>query len=438
MFNVPFIDRKREMETLSSLKSGLGIVYGRRRIGKTRLLLEFLKKRKGVFWEAFVGNYQELSKSFAESVRRELGIYVPYDIVEALKLLNEKDFVVVLDEFQYLADSDPSVTSKLKQLVDKGLNYPLILSGSSVSFVEKELLGSSSPLFGRRSLQLKLKPLPFYYAKRFWEMDWESSLYAYSMIGGTPAYLSYTYSATNPEEVIRSIFTYGSPLLEEGELLFHEESFKRPETYKRIMRALAKGYNSPSKLANACNLDARSIYYYLEILERLDLVRTIIPMGRRKGAIIEIVDNYFNFYYSTVVELKGAAEAGVDVTDDVKERLEAIVPKVFERVVEESLPLLFKMKVLKTKPVEVGKWWYKGEEIDLVVRDESSATFIEVKWAELDKEEVSKIKERLLEKARKSGLMKENNYFLVVCKRCEGGVELLRLLEEAERKGLEL
>jgi len=251
---------------------GLGVVYGRWRVGKTRLLLEWLKERKGVFREAFVGNYEELFKSFAETVKKKTGMYVPHDIIEILRVLNESSLTVVLDEFQYLVNSNPSITSKLKQLVDRGLSYPLVLSGSSVSFIEKELLGSSSPLFGRRSFQIKLKPLPFYYAKRFWEMEWEEALYAYTMIGGTPAYLSYTYSSSSLNELIKKVFTYGSPLLEEGELLFHEESFKRPETYKRIMRALAKGYKSPSKLASACILNARSVYYYLDVLEKLDLI----------------------------------------------------------------------------------------------------------------------------------------------------------------------
>ena len=73
----------------------------------------------------------------------------------------------------------------------------------------------------------------------------------------------------------------------------------------------------------------------------------------------EFVDEYFRFYYS-VVELKGAAEAGVDVTDDVKERLEGLVPETFERVVEQSLPLIYSIGIVKTKPVEVGKWWYRG------------------------------------------------------------------------------
>ncbi len=84
-FSVPFIDREKEM------RSGLGIIYGRRRVGKTRLLLEWLKKRRGLFWEAFVGSYEELSKSFAETVRKEVGIYVPHDIIEALRALNDFD-----------------------------------------------------------------------------------------------------------------------------------------------------------------------------------------------------------------------------------------------------------------------------------------------------------------------------------------------------------
>ncbi len=111
-----------------------------------------------------------------------------------------------------------------------------------------------------------------------------------------------------------------------------------------------------------------------------------------------------------------------------------MVPETFERVTEQSL--LYSLGILKTKPVEVGKWWHK--EIDLVVRDRNSATFIEVKWSELDDEEIKKIIEGLKEKAKKSGLMKEVNYFMVICKKCEGGVELLEALEEAERRGLEL
>ncbi len=436
LLRVPFIDRRRELEALNKL-SGLGIVYGRRRTGKTRLILEWLKKRKGLFWEAFVGSYEELSRSFADTAKRELNVFLPYDLVEALESLSGMGIAVALDEFQYVVESDPSITSKIKRLIDKGkVDYPLVLSGSAVSFIEKELLGSRSPLFGRRFLQIKLKPLPFYYAYDFWQMDWEEALKAYAMIGGTPAYLALTYSSSGIKEMIKKTFTYGSPLLEEGELIFHEESFRRPEVYKRILRALARGYKSPTKLASATSLDARSIYYYLEVLEELDILKIIRPLGRRKGSIIAFADEYFRFYYSALVELKGALEAGVNVEDEILERVEDLAPETFERVAEQSLPLLYSLGVLKTKPVEVGKWWYKDEEIDLVVRDKESATFIEVKWSDVRGDE-ERILERLKEKAKKSGLMKEKNYFMLICKRCSE-VELLKILEEAKRRKLEL
>ncbi|UXD22748.1 hypothetical protein IPA_07900 [Ignicoccus pacificus DSM 13166] len=437
MLRVPFIDRKRELKALEGLK-GLGIVYGRRRVGKTRLLLEWLRGKKGVFWEAFVGSWEELSKSFAKTVKRELEISVAHDLLEALEELEEVGVPIVIDEFQYVVQADPSVTSKLKLLIDRGMEYPLVLSGSAVSFIERELLGHSSPLFGRRSLQLKIKPLPFYYAKEFWDMDWEESLKAYAMIGGTPAYLAQTYSSRSLKDLISKAFSYGSPLLEEGDLIFHEESFRRPEVYKRILRALATGYKSPSKLASKCSLDARSIYYYLEMLEELDIIRYVLPLGRRKGGIVEFVDEYFRFYYSTLVELKGAIEAGINVIDDIEKRVEELISETFERVTEQSLPLLYQLGLIKTKPLKVGKWWHKGEEIDLVVQDDVSTTFIEVKWSELDEEDERRILEELKEKARKSGLMKDSNYFVIVCKRCKGGIELLNALKVAKDKGLEL
>ncbi len=216
---VPFIDREREMKALKDFDEGLAIVYGRRRIGKTRLLLELIKEKKGAFWEAFVGSYEELSKSFAEAVRKELNTFVPYDLLEALKSLRGSGLTVVLDEFQYLAEADKGFNSKLKRLVDKGLGFSLIVSGSTVSFIEKELLGQRSPLFGRAKLIMKLKPLPFIHAKKFWKMEGEEALKAYSAIGGTPAYLAQTYSCSSLRDLLRKAFSYGSPPLRRGGVL---------------------------------------------------------------------------------------------------------------------------------------------------------------------------------------------------------------------------
>lgn len=268
-----FVDRKVELATLEDewMQPGFRLVavYGRRRIGKTRLLTQWIKQHRGVYYTATQLSYQLLSREFSETVGRMLGIYVdPNDIIRGLEdLASRRDRVaVILDEFQYIAEADPGVMSRLQRSIDKTLgetNLFLVLSGSSVSFFEKELLGYKAPLHGRRTRQIHLRPMRILEAIGFWPgMNIIDATRAYSVVGGTPAYLSLTRHAKTIGEVVSRVYTPGSILLEEAENYLRQE-MREPKSYASILKAVATGRTMISEIAAATGIDPRIVSKYV-------------------------------------------------------------------------------------------------------------------------------------------------------------------------------
>ena len=405
------------------------IIYGRRRIGKTRLLSEWIRNKKGIYYIASQLSYRQLSEEFSTLIGRELGIWTPNDIVEAITRVaadnRNNKIVVILDEFQYIVEADPSIVSRFQKAIDIFLtntNIKIVLSGSAVSFFEKQLLGYKSPLFGRRTSSIKLKPIRFPQALGFFnKMSIEDSIKGYSILGGTPAYLKYAYNKENIDELLYEILSPGSYLLTEAEDFLRQE-VREPRTYMAILKALADGYNRPSEIASVVGVDPRSMNHYISVLRELEIIAHRRPLGFKKKSRLYFTDNYFHFWFKYIIKNRGLVEAGYvkEAVEAVKETLDQYIAKVFELIVEQTIPELYHMGVLKTKPVEVGKWWYRGIEIDLIVRDpQKSTTFIEVKWSNLSGNSIRGIINKLEEKAPRTGLISPINYYVVIAKAIE-------------------
>ncbi len=201
-----FVNRESEIQSLlermTSNKAELVIVYGRRRIGKTELLRKAFAKGRAIYFVADLGADQDQRRRFSEAVN----LSYPNPLLQAetppgwdsllryIITLAEKDrIVLVLDEFPYLCSSDPALPSVLQRIWDevgKDSKLYLILCGSFISFMEREVLGHKSPLYGRRTGQLLVHPLLLRTLKDFFPgYSPEERITAYAILGGVPAYL---------------------------------------------------------------------------------------------------------------------------------------------------------------------------------------------------------------------------------------------------------
>jgi len=425
-----FVDRVDELEYLERLwreKSfALVIIYGRRRIGKTRLLLEFSKGRKTIYYLAVEATYEHLSREFSDIVEKTFGLPIGGDIISVLraipKIADDKG-LVVLDEFQYLVDANPRFVSELQRLVDEYLartKMMLILCGSAVSFFERKLLGYKSPIFGRRKAAMKIKPLRFVHIKEFFpKYTLKELIYVYGIVGGTPAYLEKLDSNRSILENIRDIITPGHYLYDEALNLLRQE-VREPKTYFSILAAITEGYVRPGEIASFSKVDPRTITKYIDMLEDLDILTRVRPLGFKKPVIVEFSDNYFRFWFTYIYKLRTTLELGLieEALEYVTETLDQYTSKIFERIIIELLPHLYRSKILKTKPIQFGRWWHKDIEIDLVIREPGkSTTFVETKWKDLTHSEALRILDELQKKSTKTGLQSPQNFYMLVARK---------------------
>ncbi|NOZ88566.1 MAG: DUF234 domain-containing protein, partial [Crenarchaeota archaeon] len=196
------------------------------------------------------------------------------------------------------------------------------------------------------------------------------------------------------------------------------------------------GYTRPAEAAQAAGLDPRSVHRYIEVLEDLEILRRRLPLGRRRGARLEIVDQYFRFYYTLLEPTRSLIEAGA--WEEAVEQLERSIPsyasKTFELAVEQALPHLARAGALPFTPTRWGPWWHRGEEIDLIaLRPGEAAAFIEAKWSTLTLREARTLLQRLEAKAAKTGLQQPRNHYIVVAREVEDAPEPITMLDEARR-----
>ncbi len=366
-----------------------------------------------------------------------LGAPLPHsDIVEALEeAAGLGKAAVIIDEFQYLVEADPSLPSRLTRSIDTVLQdseLMLVLSGSAVSFFERELTGYRAPLHGRTSARLRVKPLRMLEAWGFFPgLGPVDALRAYTVLGGTPAYLSHGYGARSIGEVLAAIYSSDSPLLDEAPSVLRQE-LREPGTYSRLLAAVAAGYTEPGRAAQHAGIDPRTVHRYVEVLEELDILRRVTPLGRRRGSRLRFRDPYFMYYYGEVVKLQSLVEAGEEEEARrlAERRLDTHAARVFEDWIWESLPEL--STLLGFRVAEAGPWWHRGEEIDLVARSPGEeAAFIEAKWDALSLREAKAVLKMLEAKARKTGLMERRNLYIVVAKEIVDAEEPVTRLDEA-------
>ncbi len=331
-----FLGRARELAVLTELygsgRAELFVLYGRRRVGKTELLQRFCRGRRAVYFLAAQVRDRDNLRAFrdvlAEALADPLAASVEFpDWASALGFAAERGaserLVVVLDEFPYLCESNKGLPSLLQRFWDergKRSNLMLVLCGSQVSFMEREVLAERSPLFGRRTGQRRLEPLRPSEAIAFFER-WTARerVLAYGILGGMPAYLQrFDPMLALEENLLREVLRPEGYLFDEVQFLLRAE-LSNPTTYNSILSAVARGEEGVGErvgdIALRVGVDSTTANKYLHVLRELRLVEREIPLTdpdplRSRRGTYRIADGFLAFHFRHVQPNLSLIEAG--------------------------------------------------------------------------------------------------------------------------------
>ncbi len=345
-----FIGRDGELAVLEELadsgRAELFVLYGRRRVGKTELLQQFCRGRRAVYFLAAQVRDKDNLRGFREALRDALDDPLA-DSVEftdwssalsfAAERAGDERLVIVLDEFPYLCDGNKGMPSLLQQFWDqrgKRSSLMVVLCGSQVSFMEREVLAEKSPLFGRRTGQRRLTPLRPAEAMAFWpRWSVEDRLTAFGILGGMPAYLRrFDDERSLAENVMRDLLRPEGYLFDEVQFLLRSE-LTSPATYNSILAAVAAGNERMGDIALAVGVDSTTAGKYLHVLRELGLVAREIPLTdpdplRSRRGRYRIADRFLAFHFRHLQPNLSLVQAGRG-------------SRVYEQFVEPDLPRLF-------------------------------------------------------------------------------------------------
>ena len=404
-----FVGRANELRLLAraaeSSHSSFIPIYGRRRVGKSELILKFMKDHPGVY---YLGKQSPQGLQVREFLgQASVALHMPLlaelrigdwstafnTVVEQWRTANPSSkLVLVLDEFQWIAASDPGVVSALQECWDRNWRSSgavvLLLCGSYLGFMEREVLGRSSPLFGRRTAQIHLQPFDYKEAAQF-HPRWSriDQARAYFLVGGLPQYLLCLDDGRSIDSNIRE------NLLDEFAPLFHEPAFLLREElrevapYHAVLFAIASGERTARAVADATGLPERNLHYYFEQLTAMGYVRRRYPLdgGRPNPKQLRFtIDDpllrfHFRFVFPNTSALKSAGVART-FAEAIKPSLDSWFGEGFERLCREALPRIYAGEALGAA-FEVGEFWSKETQIDVVgLRGDNWTDLGECEW----------------------------------------------------------
>jgi AAA+ ATPase superfamily predicted ATPase len=384
-----FIGRKTEIGILENEYgregSSLVIVYGRRRIGKTTLIKQFMQSKDSLYFLSTEEGGRQNLKYFQSLAfdKTALNLLRPEntleweDIFDLLTRGPDKT-VIAIDEYPYLAMTEPGFSSRLQRIWDemlKNRNVMLILCGSLIGMMYSETLDYSSPLYGRRTAQIKLAQIPFTdFAGFFPEKNDEELLSIYAVTGGVPRYIELFQPEKDLlENITDNILKKGSYLYEEPVFLLNRQ-FRETGTYFSILKTLAGGSQKSSEISGRLDMKQASLVYYMNGMIDMDLVEREVPVTERnpeksKKGLYRIKDNFCQFWFRFVYPFMSYLE--MENTAPVIEKIhksfiDSHLSFIYERVCRELVKEMASEGFFGDRIVRIGRWWDSKEEIDIV------------------------------------------------------------------------
>lgn len=396
-----FVDRENEMKYLNSeyekKGSSLVILYGRRRIGKTSLIKEFGKNKDMIYFlateESEIQNKKQLATLVFEKLNLDDMVVSVTEWDSIFKLLvnrktNNKK-VIVIDEFQYLGKTNsafPSIFQRIWDNILKDENVMVILCGSLVNMMEAQTLSYTSPLYGRRTGQIKLKQIPFKNYNEFFSknLSEKTLIEKYAVTGGVPKYIeSFTEGVNIYNEIQKNILNNQSYLYEEPYFLLQHE-VSEVGSYFSIIKSIAAGNTKLGNISSNLSVSQTNLSKYLQTLINLDILEREIPITednpeKSKKGRYNIKDNYISFWFKFIYPYKGFLEMEeYDVVMDKIKRnfIDNHVSFVYENICKEKMWDLNVKGKLGFTFNKLGRWWNITTEIDIVGYDSNGIDII--------------------------------------------------------------
>lgn len=371
-----FIGREKELKRLNAMYQSdrleVAVIYGRRRIGKTTLINEFCKGKRTIFFAAMENsveiNLEMLSNAIAETETGSEAGVVYCSFADAFIKIREmalsERLLFVIDEYPYLAKSEPGISSLLRNFLDHQFRESrlfLILCGSSMSFMENQVLGYQSPLYGRGTGQFKILPFDYMDTGRWFpEYTSEEKAVMYGVTGGVPLYLEqFSPDRTIRENLLDVLFHNNAMLFEEPANLLKQE-LREPATYNAIISAIASGKTKLSEISGTVGLESSLCSKYIGNLITLGIVKRETPVTEpnSRRPIYELEDFFFRFWYTFVPPNMSAIVSDRMeriYASAVENRLHDYMGRVFEKMCRDYL--LFYEDDLPVHIQSIGQWW---------------------------------------------------------------------------------
>lgn len=402
-----FIGRKEELNKLNEMYNSdtfeFAVIYGRRRVGKSTLINEFCKDKKSIYYMAVEADLESNIRGLSKAV---MNYFLPGVSIEAYKYLenlldyidtkSDEKVILAIDEYPYIAEAYPAFSSLLQKHIDekwKNGKIMLILCGSSMSFMEHQVLGYKSPLYGRRSAQFKIMPFHYSEIKGFnWPYSDEELAQIYGITGGIGEYLHAIDPCKSVKENIIALYMMPNGRMFEEPMNLLKQELRDPKMYHAILDAIASGCSTLNEIAQKAGEDSASCTYHLKSLIELGIVRKEVPVGAKETSrktIYSISDTAFIFWYRFVYpSISMIMQYAGDLLYDqfVHDQLNSFMGIVFERM---CLEYMQDRRTLMNAPFfyqQIGRWWgsdpvsKRAEEIDICAMNQENLLIGECKW----------------------------------------------------------
>jgi uncharacterized protein len=401
-----FVGRKVELDLLDSLwtsgRSSLVILYGRRRVGKTRLLTHWLRNQKpnsGFYWMAEATSPHDQLRSFTQTFAAfedpELDIHKDltfptweHSFRQIAKLAQEQRVAVLIDEVTYIMEIVPEFVSSLQKAWDQWLKNSqvmLVLSGSDLGLIEKGLLSYKAPLYGREAARMQLTPLPFSATKLFFpQYDAVERTKIYSMWGGIPAYWE---RLNSPDESVmenlkQQLRLSNNWLVEEARILLRD-FITDTHNFVGILRAVSEGYEVFSEISERAGISSGHTSRYLSILRETGFVERTTPVSdknpdkSRKGRYV-VTDPYLRFYYRylSMSQSKVAMGRTNELVEAIEDDLPDFIRKTWIELCQHWVALAASHGKLPVAVDEIGREWKSSDYIDVYGLAEKERTLV--------------------------------------------------------------
>jgi AAA+ ATPase superfamily predicted ATPase len=404
-----FVGRQNELETLDRLWDSGGaqffVLYGRRRVGKTALLVHWMHQsgRRSLYWVATADSPVSQLRSFSQAVYNfsnpaspapESFTYASWEQAwqEVARLAAGERLALFIDEFTYLLETSPGIASHLQNFWDqvlKDCNLLLGISGSHLGMMKREFLSYQAPLYGRATAQLYLQPLPFglthAYFPHYSAVD---RVALYAMFGGIPAYWERVNGRQSVTQNVKQQLLTANNLMQAEPRLLLQDFISEPHTYLAVLTALANGARTPKEIASYTGLPNVQAPKYLSVLNEAGFVErrtsvTAAPGGR--AGRYQISDPYLRFYFRFLAGRQAQLALGVQeqaFAEINRHMIDFIGTHTWEELCREWVLRASGKGKMPFLPDEVGSLWNASTQIDVAGINSMQKTLVlgECKW----------------------------------------------------------